>query len=281
MKLLILGGKGMAGHMLVSYFKRKPEYIVYYTSRNRQEKDREAIYLDATDQQIVEDTVDELKPDIIINCIGILNDKAENNPPLAFQMNSVLPHQLAKLAERNEGKLIHISTDCVFSGSKGSYTESDPPDGTSVYAKTKRMGEVVDHKHLTIRTSIIGPELKEDGIGLFLWFMKQKGQIKGYQKALWNGVTTLELAKAVDSMIKEKVTGLYHLGMEKKISKLDLLLLIKRIFQKEEIEIIPDDQIVVDRTIKNTRTDFVYRLPNYERMVMELKDWMDHDEWSS
>ncbi|WP_042148405.1 SDR family oxidoreductase [Paucisalibacillus sp. EB02] len=276
MKLLILGGKGMAGHILVSYFQRKPEYTVYYTSRNP--KDQDAIYLDVTNQAKLEETIEGLEPDIIINCIGLLNQKAEDNPQLAFQINSILPHQLAKLAERHNGKLIHISTDCVFSGKKGSYTENAPPDGTSVYSQTKKAGEVIDDKHLTIRTSIIGPELKEDGIGLFLWFMRQKGQIYGYERVYWNGVTTLELAKAVESLMKAEVTGLYHLGMEEKISKLDLLKLIQIIFKKEDVEITPHSQIVLDRTIKNTRKDFVHHLPNYESMLLELKEWMNDNE---
>lgn len=279
MRLLILGGEGMAGHMLVSYFQSKTEYTVYYTSRNPQNRD--AIYLDVTNQARLEEIIEELEPDIIINCVGLLNQKAEENPQLAFQINSILPHQLAKLADRHNGKLIHISTDCVFSGSKGNYTESDSPDGTSVYAHTKKAGEIFDGKHLTIRTSIIGPELKEDGIGLFLWFMKQRGEINGYDKVFWNGVTTLELAKAVESFIKAEVKGLYHLGMEDKISKYELLKLMQVIFQKEDVTIIPYSQVVMDRTIKNTRKDFVYHPPKYEIMLTELRDWMDDNEESA
>jgi dTDP-4-dehydrorhamnose reductase len=193
---------------------------------------------------------------------------------LAFQVNSLLPHQLAKLIERQKGKLIHISTDCVFSGKKGDYTENDIPDGTSVYAQSKRLGEIISDNHLTIRTSIIGPELKEDGIGLFLWFMKQVGEIKGYKKVLWNGVTTLELAKATEAMIMSNVTGLYHLGSEEKISKYSLLKLIQQTFEKTDVEIIPDDAFRLDRTIKNTRTDFLYPIPSYEQMLVDLRDWM-------
>jgi dTDP-4-dehydrorhamnose reductase len=127
---------------------------------------------------------------------------------------------------------------------------------------------------LTILTSIIGPELKEDGIGLFLWFMKQNGVIKGYEKVWWNGVTTLELAKAIEVMIKHDITGLYHLGSEEKVSKFKLLTLIQEIFEKTDVEIIPDSHIVLDRTIKSTRTDFQYKIPSYKQMLLELKDWM-------
>ena len=136
------------------------------------------------------------------------------------------------------------------------------------------MGEIISEKHLTIRTSIIGPELKENGIGLFLWFMKQKGEIKGYEKVLWNGVTTLELAKALDTMIQKNITGLYHLGADEKISKAALLKLISEIFEKNDVEIIPDSNIVLDRTIKNKRSDFKYQVPTYEKMLVDLREWM-------
>jgi len=276
MKLLILGGKGMAGHVITSYFKQKPQYDVSYTSRDPDEKN--GIYMDVTNSTKLEKIIEEIKPDIIINCIGILNDHATNNSKLAYQVNSVLPHQLAKLTERYQGKLIHISTDCVFSGERGDYTEDDIPDGTSIYAESKQLGEIISNKHLTIRTSIIGPELKEDGIGLFLWFMKQNGKIKGYEKVLWNGVTTLELAKAIESMIEHNITGLYHLGLEEKISKFNLLKLIQEVFEKTDIEIIPDSQIILDRTIKSTRSDFKYFFPTYKQMLIELKAWMKNNE---
>lgn len=272
MKLLILGGKGMAGHVMVDYFMQKPQYDVVYTIRDL--NDKNSLYLDVTDFKKLEEIIGSIKPDIIINCVGILNEHASNNPLFAFQVNSLLPHQLSKLMERHQGKLIHISTDCVFSGRKGDYIEEDIPDGTSVYAQSKHLGEIIGDKHLTIRTSIIGPELKENGIGLFLWFMKQTGEIKGYQNVLWNGVTTLELAKATEEMIKHKVTGLYHLGSETKISKYELLKLIQKVFGKNDVKIIPDYEVVLDRTINSTRIDFQYMIPAYEDMLVELRDWM-------
>jgi len=273
MKILILGGKGMAGHMITSYFKQKQDYNVFYTSKDINDKD--GIYLDVTDSIKLEKIIDSIKPDVTINCIGILNENANNNPKLAFQINSLLPHQLVKLIERTNGKLIHISTDCVFLGTKGNYTENDIPDGTSIYARSKQLGEIVSDKHLTIRTSIIGPELKENGIGLFLWFISQQGTVKGYEKVYWNGVTTLELAKAIDMMIRNKVSGLYHLCSEKKISKNNLLRLIQSIFDKKDVEIVPNSEIFLDRSLTNTRTDFIYKVPPYDEMLIELKEWLD------
>jgi dTDP-4-dehydrorhamnose reductase len=274
MKLLILGGKGMAGHIITEYFRKKKEFEVFYTCRD--ETDQDGIFLDVTKGIKVEELIERIKPNITINCTGILNHHATNNPLLAFQVNSLLPQQLVKLTDRQQGKVIQISTDCVFSGKKGDYIEEDLPDGSSVYSQTKQLGEIISDKHLTIRTSIIGPELKENGIGLFLWFMKQKGEIKGYKNALWNGVTTLELAKAIEQMINHNVSGLYHLGSEAKISKYALLKLIQDVFEKDDVEITPDNHVIIDKTLKNTRTDFQYTTSSYKDMLLELKEWMRH-----
>jgi dTDP-4-dehydrorhamnose reductase len=262
----------MAGHVIVAYFQQKAEYEVFYTSRDLD--DENGIYLDITNTPQLEGLIETIKPDITINCIGLLNDHASNNTKLAFQINSLLPYQLAKFTERYQGKLIHISTDCVFSGTKGDYTEYDTPDGTSIYAESKQLGEIINDNHLTIRTSIIGPELKDDGIGLFLWFMNQSGKIKGYKNVWWNGVTTLELAKAIETMIKHDIKGLFHLSSGKKISKFMLLKTIQEVFGKTDVEIVTDSSIKQDRTIISTRTDFQYNVPSYHDMLLELKNWM-------
>ncbi|MFJ7753801.1 dTDP-4-dehydrorhamnose reductase family protein [Peribacillus muralis] len=272
MKVLVLGGQGMAGHVIKDYFTQDSKYHVTYTTRDP--NDKKGLYLDVTDVTSLEEIMEKVKPDITINCIGILNDHASDNTKLAFQVNSVFPHQLVKLTERNNGKLIHISTDCVFSGKKGDYTEEDIPDSSTIYGQSKHLGEIISDKHLTIRTSIIGPELKENGIGLFLWFMKQKGKINGFEKVLWNGVTTLELAKVLDKMIQQEITGLYHLGSDEKISKAALLKLLQRTFHKNDVEIMPDSSMHLDRTIKNTRNDFQYKMPTYQKMLDELGEWM-------
>ncbi|MGA9290650.1 MAG: sugar nucleotide-binding protein, partial [Anaerobacillus sp.] len=133
MRILVLGGKGMAGHVIIKYLKRKRNYDqILYTSRDS--KDPEGFYLDVLEQSQLESLIDKIEPDLVINAIGILNEDAESHEQLAFQINSLLPHQLMKLMNRRGGKVIHISTDCVFSGKKGRYTEADPPDGESVYA---------------------------------------------------------------------------------------------------------------------------------------------------
>lgn len=274
MRILVLGGKGMAGHVIIKYLKRKRNYDqILYTSRDS--KDPEGFYLDVLEQSQLESLIDKIEPDLVINAIGILNEDAESHEQLAFQINSLLPHQLMKLMNRRGGKVIHISTDCVFSGKKGRYTEADSPDGESVYARTKALGEITQPPHLTIRTSIIGPELKENGIGLFLWFMKQQGEVSGFERVYWNGVTTLELAKVIHQLIEDEMEGLLHLHTQTTISKYELLQLIREIFEKKDISIVPSNDFHLDRTIVNTRKELNYSIPSYREMLIELKDWMN------
>lgn len=274
MKLLVLGGNGMAGHIISHYFKKCSTYTVFSTSRDVSNME-DTIQLDVRDQGKLEEVIDLLIPDVIINCIGILNEQATQNPLDALLVNSLLPHTLAKLIERHGGRLVHVSTDCVFSGEKGDYVENDPLDGQSVYAKTKSLGEVISSKHLTIRTSIVGPEIRKNGIGLMHWFMQQSGEIKGYTNVFWNGVTTLELAKAIHEMIEQNIMGLYHLTAPQKISKYELLVLFKKVFNKEDVLITPYETIRSDKTLKNTRKDFNYQVPEYKQMLVELRDWLD------
>jgi dTDP-4-dehydrorhamnose reductase len=271
MRVLVLGGNGMAGHMIVEYFKRKNAIELFFTTRN---SNQDGIYVDVDNFEEVARVVQSVKPEVIINCVGILNDFAARNIPNAIKINSQLPHFLAELAERMDSKVIHISTDCVFSGQRGSYSEEDITDGTSIYAKTKALGELDTPNHLTIRTSIIGPELKENGIGLFHWFMNQTGTIKGFTKVLWNGVTTLELAKAIEKAIEQNTNGLYHLTAPSIISKYELLQLIRQIYRKEDVEILPEDTPVLDRTLRCTRNDLKYSVLDYPEMIRELYHWM-------
>jgi dTDP-4-dehydrorhamnose reductase len=185
----------------------------------------------------------------------------------------LLPHEVIKHLDEYGGKLIHISTDCVFSGTNGNYNEESVPDGITMYAKTKELGEIKSGQHLTIRTSIIGPEIKE-GIGLFHWFMKQKGTIKGFTHVKWNGVTTLELAKFIHFAIENPIAGLYHLTAPETVSKYELLSLIKQVFQKDNVDIIPHTELRIDRTLFNSRLDYPYKVSSYEKQLQELKEWL-------
>ncbi|MGF2617912.1 SDR family oxidoreductase [Rossellomorea vietnamensis] len=274
MNVLVLGGHGMAGHIIVDYLKRQEGYRVYSTTRTGED---DSIQLDVRDLSSVSRVLKETRPEVVINAVGLLNETADKNLKDALIVNSLLPHHITDTLEEmgTGGKLIHISTDCVFSGKSGEYDESSVKDGTSVYAKTKSLGEVTEEPHLTIRTSIIGPELKEDGCGLFLWFMKQAGEIKGFDRVYWNGVTTLQLAKAIDHCLQEGVTGLYHLCQEDKVSKYQLLTMIKVVFDKTDVTIMKDTEYSSDKSLVKTRKDIEYRVPGYPVMLQEMRDWME------
>ena len=273
-KVLIIGSKGMAGHMIKEYLIQK-EYDVYGTFREKEEKNLEMneFYLDAFDKGKLEEILKKVKPDFVINCIGILNQFAENNPDIAIYVNGYFPHYLDRLSEKYEYKLIHITTDCVFSGKKGNYTEDDFRDADSYYGRSKAIGEVNNNKTLTFRTSIIGPDINKDGIGLFNWFMKQEGKIKGYSNVFWSGVTTLELAKAIEASFNQNISGIVHLVNNKKISKYDLLKLFSK-YMNKDIEIEKYEDYFSDKSLIRTKEDFNYKVPEYEKMIEELSEWI-------
>lgn len=271
-KILIIGSKGMAGHVMYHYFKSLTDFEVVDISRDNDFFTSNYI-VDVTDTHTLKNIFNIEKPDVVVNCIGVLNKDAEDNPDKAIFLNSYFPHFLARQGTEKGFKLIHISTDCVFNGKKGNYTEGDVKDGFGVYAQSKALGEVNYGQHLTIRTSIIGPELKSNGIGLFHWFMQQTGEIKGYRNVFWSGVTTIELAKAVEKMVEKEVTGLYHL-VNPSINKFDLLVLFKQVYEKDPLSILPFDDYYSDKSLINTRTDVPYSVPNYPTMIAEMKTWL-------
>lgn len=272
-KILIVGSKGMAGHMIYLYLKSLNIYIVEDISRNDQHF-TSAYHADVTDLARMEAILEKANPDYVINCVGVLNQDAEQHPEKSVFLNAYFPHFLATQAEKNKGRLIHISTDCVFNGKKGSYVETDPKDGIGFYAQSKALGEVTYRDHLTIRTSIIGPELKTDGIGLFDWFMKQQDPIKGYTGAWWSGVTTLALAQAIPAVIDQQVNGLIHLVNGSRINKYELLGLFKKLFGKD-IVINPYDGYSVDKSLLDTRKALSHAVPGYEEMISAMKDWIN------
>jgi dTDP-4-dehydrorhamnose reductase len=272
MRLLVLGANGMAGHMIVSYMLRQPEYEVFYTTR---QKKGPGLYLEAHNAGMVEHVIEAVRPDMIINAMGILNQFAERNPEEAYWINGLLPHMLARSAKQAGGKLIHISTDCVFSGEHGFHAESDSASAVSVYGRSKALGEVCEAPHLTIRTSIIGPERRANGIGLLHWFLQQEGEVSGFRQAFWNGVTTLELAKCLHACMQNyrQLHGLVHLTAPQAISKYELLKLIQQIYNKQNVTLIPNDSVKLNRTLRNTRADFTYQSPDYAAMLREMREW--------
>ncbi|WP_278575387.1 dTDP-4-dehydrorhamnose reductase family protein [Fusobacterium ulcerans] len=277
-KVLIIGSKGMAGHMIKEYLTQK-RYDVYGTFREKEEKNLEVneFYLDAFDKEKLEEILKKVKPDFVINCIGILNQFAENNPDIAIYVNGYFPHYLDRLSEKYGYKLIHITTDCVFSGKKGNYTEDDFRDADSYYGRSKAIGEVNNNRTLTFRTSIIGPDINKDGIGLFNWFMKQEGKIRGYSNVFWSGVTTLELAKAIEASFSQNISGIVHLVNNEKISKHDLLKLFSK-YMNKDIEIEKYEDYYSDKSLIRTKEDFSYKVPKYEKMIEELSEWIKKND---
>lgn len=270
-KILLFGATGMAGHIAYYYLSSLDRYelvdVVFRTPLTAH-----SIVVNVTDKGAVAEVVYQQKPDIILNCVGVLIKGSKEHPDNAVYINAYFPHQLKALADEIGAKLIHISTDCVFSGKKGNYTETDFRDADDVYGRSKALGEVINNKDLTLRTSIIGPELKKNGEGLFHWFMNQTGQVNGFKTAIWGGVTTLELAKAIDVAIQQEKTGLIQLSNGIGISKYDLLHLFKKIWNKD-IEILPYNGNGVDKSI--ARSDrFDYEVPSYEQMLVEQHNWM-------
>jgi dTDP-4-dehydrorhamnose reductase len=273
-KVLVIGAKGMAGHVVKAYLETTGKYKVWGIARNI-DKSAKEISLDVSNEKELEEILKIHHFDHVINCIGVLNKDAEDNPYKAIWYNSYFPHLLEKWASEQQFKLIHISTDCVFSGKgNGGYTESSFKDGIGYYAQSKALGEVDNSKDLTIRTSIVGPELKSGGIGLFHWFMQQEKPIKGYTHAYWSGVTTMVLAQAIDQAIQQNLKGLFQLTNNQKISKFDLISLFNNQFRNGALEISQDTNYKVDKSLIRTRTDFNFTVPGYEAMVKDMYNWM-------
>lgn len=272
-KIFVLGTNGMAGHIIFNYLKIKLnnfELISIARKHNFYLSDYE---LDIQDLDNLETLILENKPHTIINCIGILNKNAEDNPADSILINSYFPHFLEKVTSLLQTKIIHLSTDCVFSGLKGKYIENDFKDATGFYALTKSLGEINNNKDLTIRTSIIGPDLNPDGIGLFNWYTKQTGIVKGYKNAIWTGVTTLELAKFIQKKIDSNLTGTIHLVNNTSISKYDLICLFNEVFSIK-LQVEPYEDYKVDKSLINTRLDLEYDFKSYLDMLKEMKDWI-------
>jgi len=268
-KVLILGSTGLIGHQVYNYLKDSDNYELHNISyRNKIQND--TILLNARNEQVFIDKITDIRPQYIINCIGILINGSDADPENAIFLNSYMPHRLTRLADKINAKLIHISTDCVFSGDKKKpYVETDEKDGRGIYAKTKGLGEVISDKHLTLRTSVVGPELKKDGEELFHWFINQSGEVPGYTKSVWSGVTTIELAKAVKWSIESDITGLYHVTNNSSISKYELLKLFQK-HTKKDIDIKPVEGNNVDKGFIDTRLLMNYKIPSYDQMISDM-----------
>ena len=272
MKIIVLGTNGMAGHTISLYFKEHGHDVMGFDRQKSMLVN--SVAGDAFDRDFLKELVQSRPYDAVINCIGLLNQFAENNKSGAAYLNGYLPHYLAELTEGTATQVLHMSTDCVFSGKRGQYTEDDFPDGTTFYDRSKALGELNDDKNLTLRNSIVGPDLNPKGIGLLNWFMQQQGEISGYTGAIWTGQTTLQLAKTMEAALKEHAHGLVNTVPEHYISKCDLLKLFNKYLRNDTLKIIPVNKNAADKSLKRTRFDFSYVIPDYEQMIAELAVWM-------
>ncbi|WP_036227059.1 dTDP-4-dehydrorhamnose reductase family protein [Mesoflavibacter zeaxanthinifaciens] len=275
-KVLLLGMAGMAGHVIYKTLTELNKFEVIGTSHRELKNQKEHILLNVTNFNEVEKTIKEVKPDYVINAVGVLIKGSQSASDNAILINSYLPHFLERICFNQGSKFIHISTDCVFSGNgHGGYKEDSFRDADDVYGRSKALGEINTKNSVTIRTSIIGPELKDNGEGLFHWFMSQDGEINGFTKVYWSGVTTLELAHGIVTVLKNNITGIYHLTNNNKISKYDLLCLFKDIWKKEKIQVTKKDNFFKDKSFINTlHPDFIVS-KSYKQMLIEQYEFMN------
>lgn len=280
MRILILGGDGMLGHQLLKSLS--PRHEVKVTLRQDLEAyapfqlfnyDNAYLGIDVRSLERLTEVLADFRPEAVINAVGIVKQRptAKESIP-SLEINSLLPHRLSVLCKAVGARLIHLSTDCIFSGKKGNYQESDLSDAEDLYGKTKYLGETQDSHCLTLRTSIIGRELSRHK-SLLEWFLAQRGTIKGFTKAIYTGFTTLEMSRIIENMLVNypEASGVYQVSSDP-INKYELLLLFREKLGLT-IEIIPDDSFCCDRSLDSSRfrKEFLYTPPTWETMIEELR----------
>jgi len=259
--VLVLGASGMLGNAVFRFFAQSPGYAAIGSVRSSKAlhllpealHSRIVIGIEMHDLDSVLCLFDRAKPDVVINCVGLVKQLAEADTPLAvIPVNSLLPHRLLGICKVTHARLIHVSTDCVFDGTRGMYRESDVPDAKDLYGRSKYLGEVNDSQAITLRTSIIGPELATSH-GLISWFLAQKRQVKGFTRAIFSGLPTVELARVMRDFVipTTDLSGLYHVSTAP-ISKYDLLFRVAHEYGRS-IDIIPDGELVIDRSLDSSR----------------------------
>ena len=269
--IAVLGANGMAGHVITRYLLSAGHKV---TTVARNNADIITNFEVKSDIDKLVEILQSSNIKFVVNCIGLLVQDSFNRPDRAIILNGWLPLHLEYELKKTDLRLIHISTDCVFDGKVGSYTESDTPTETNIYGRSKAIGEIINNKDLTLRTSIIGPEVKDNGTGLFDWFLKKScGQVNGWDNVYWSGVTTLELAKCIKNWIEYPVfTGLYHLTNNKKISKYELLEIINQTFNAKKIVVKGNGPKLLDKSLIDTRGNSIFSVNGYQQQIQELKN---------
>ena len=261
MKVLVLGASGMIGSAMFRVLSADQNLQVWGTIRSSgakhffSEAKRERLIADlhVENQEMLIRLFARIRPDVVVNCVGLTkHHKEAEDPMLALPVNSLLPHRLADLCALAVARLIHVSTDCVFAGTKGNYSEADAPDALDVYGKSKHLGEVSHPNAITLRTSTIGHEL-QSSYGLLEWFLAQQGSCKGFARAIFSGLPNTEFARVVRDVVipRAEMHGLYHLGAQP-IDKYSLLKLIASTYSRQ-VDIVRDDQFSMDRSLNSDR----------------------------
>lgn len=276
MKFFICGCNGMAGHTISLYLQEQGHEV--YGFDLQESKLIKSFVGNAFDTETIARVIKDGKYDTVINCIGVLNQFAENNHALAAFLNSYFPHFLAKTTEGTDTQVIHMTTDCVFSGKKGSYTEHDLRDGETFYDRSKALGELDDEKNLSLRNSIVGPDINPRGIGLLNWFMNnttgEAPEVNGFTKAMWTGQCTTQLAKTMELAAKERIHGLINAVPDMNISKYELLKLFNKYLRGGRVKINAIEGVNADKSLIRTNNEWSYRIPDYEQMVAEMAEWI-------
>lgn len=272
MKFLILGCNGMAGHTVSLYLKEQGHKVIGFARKKSCFVD--TIIGNAEIESDIKQAIAREEFDCIVNCIGILNNDAERSKDKAVFLNAYLPHLLETIAVDIKTKIVHLSTDCVFSGRRGAYLKDDFRDSETFYGRSKALGEIDNKKDFTIRTSIIGPDMNKEGVGLFNWFMKQTSSIQGFSNVKWTGVTTLQLAKTIEKIVGEDWSGLHNLVPENYITKYELLMLINEIVRGSKINIIEKETPIADKSLIQDELSILLHIPSYREMIEELYEWI-------
>ncbi|MDA9023529.1 SDR family oxidoreductase [Gammaproteobacteria bacterium] len=279
-KILVLGISGMLGSTIFKYLESCKKFNVYGSLRSKDNKifngvDNIFYDIDASNKEALHSLFKSVNPDVVINCIGVIKQlKNAQDPVITIPINSILPHQLARLSTKFNAQFIHFSTDCVFLGSKGCYKESDLPDARDLYGLSKFLGEVDYPNAITLRTSIIGHELASRN-SLVDWFLSQEIQVRGFKQAIFSGLPTIEIARVLEKYIilNDSLEGLYHLAA-RPINKLSLLQSLSSIYFKE-IKIIEDNSVIIDRSLDASKLNNIigYKPPSWDDLIKSMYDF--------
>ncbi|MEZ8626789.1 dTDP-4-dehydrorhamnose reductase family protein [Vibrio splendidus] len=280
MRVLVVGATGMLGYSLFSNLSDQDDYEVFGTVRNIRGKesffanylDNLVFDIDINNFASLAQAIEKIQPSVVINCIGLIKQyDASKKHTNAIEINSLLPHKLAQLCDKISAKLIHFSTDCVFTGKAGLYQENDLPDARDLYGKSKCLGEVDYRPHLTLRTSIIGHELNSS-VSLVDWFLNQKKEVNGFSKAIFSGLPTCYIAKLLAEKIlpNRDLCGLYHLSVNP-IDKLSLLELVSENYNFD-IKIIKSEDLIIDRSLDSSRlrNEIGYNVPSWNELIQHM-----------